>query len=92
MSSTHLNSSVSAIIQDEVLTVAARVGLSAEEACGVLLGPPCEDPYDPWHQDWNITVPDNKPPVVPIPDPKVPVDCNSVINTNNLLMSILFSV
>ena len=59
------------LLQDEVLSVAAEVGLSPREACGVVLGPTCEDPYDPWHQDWNISVPGSKPPIAPIPNPKV---------------------
>ena len=62
-----------AYIQEEVLTVFDKVALSAREICGYLIGPPCEDPYDPYHQYWNITIPGNKPPVEPIPDPKV---CN----------------
>ena len=59
------------IFQDEYLTVADEVGLSPREACGVLLGSSCGDPYDPWNQEWNITVPGNKPPIQPIPNPKV---------------------
>lgn len=51
--------------------MADRVGLSAREACGIIVGTSCEVPYDPWNQNWNITIPDNKPPVIPIPDPKV---------------------
>ena len=60
-----------AYTQDEVLSVAAQVGLSPREACSIVVGDSCEIPYDPWLQDWNITVPDDKPPVTPIPDPKV---------------------
>ena len=54
-----------------MLTVFDQVGLSDREVCGYLLGPTCDDSYDPYHQDWNITIPGNKPAVSPIPDPKV---------------------
>lgn len=53
------------------MTVFDQVALSDREICGYLLGPTCDDPYDPYHQSWNISIPGNKPPIVPIPDPKV---------------------
>ena len=58
-------------LQDEIFTVFSKVALSPKEVCGILLGPPCGDSYDPWDQEWKITVPGNKPPVVPVPPPKV---------------------
>ena len=57
--------------QDEVFTVFSKVALSPKEACGVLLGPPCGDGYNPWKQNWTVAVPEDKPPVTPIPLPKV---------------------
>ena len=59
------------LLQDEVFTVFSKVALSPKEVCGILLGPPCGDSYNPWDQEWNISVPGNKPPVTPIPPPKV---------------------
>jgi len=53
------------------LSVVDEVALSDREVCGFLLGSSCESPYDPYHQSWNISIPSNKPPVTPIPDPKV---------------------
>ena len=60
------------IIQDEVLTVFDKVGLSSDEVCNLLLGDSCAKGYDPWHQQWNVTIPGNKPPVTHIA-PKVRV-------------------
>ena len=48
-----------------------RVALSPDEACGILLGDKCSQEYDPWKQQWNILIPGGKPPVKPIPFPKV---------------------
>ena len=58
-------------LQTEVLTVVDQVALSPEEACGVLLGDKCTQDYDPFKQKWNILIPMGKPPVKPIPLPKV---------------------
>ena len=50
--------------KDEVLTVVATVGLNAEEACGIILGPTCATPYDPFNQTWSVKMSDTpKPPV-----------------------------
>lgn len=57
--------------QDEVFTVFSKVALSPKEACGILLGPLCGDGYNPWMQNWTVTVPENKPPITPVPPPKV---------------------
>ena len=57
--------------QDEVLTVVERVVLSPTEICGFVLGSSCAHFYNPFKQEWNVTVPGNKPPVVPVPPPKV---------------------
>lgn len=58
--------------KEEVLTIAYIVGLGRpKQACALLLGPSCEPLYNPWHQEWNVTIPSGKPPVSPIPDPKV---------------------
>ena len=48
------------------------VGLSPGEACAVVIGPSCETGYNPFDQPWNVTLPNtHKPPVNPIPPPKV---------------------
>ena len=58
--------------QDEVLSVFAQVALSPSEVCGILLGSSCGDPYNPWNQTWTVKLPPTpKPPVVPVPPPKV---------------------
>ena len=57
--------------QNEVLTVFDMVALSAKELCGLILGKSCETDYNPWDQEWNVTIPGNKPPVKPVPPPKV---------------------
>lgn len=64
-----------------MLTVFDQIALSDREICGYLLGPTCEDAYDPYHQNWNISIPGNKPPVVPIPDPKVRLAKNNYCST-----------
>ncbi len=69
------------LLQEEVLTVFDQIALSDREICGYLLGPTCEDAYDPYHQNWNISIPGNKPPVVPIPDPKVRLAKNNYCST-----------
>ena len=56
--------------KSEVLTVVDRVFLSPFEVCGSLLGPTCAHKRDP-SGFWNITIPEKKPPVKPIPPPKV---------------------
>lgn len=56
--------------RNEVLTVADKVFLSPSEVCGSLLGPTCAHKRDP-SEFWNITLPGKKPPVKPIPPPKV---------------------
>ena len=48
-----------------------RVVLSSREICGALLGPSCAKTYNPYDQEWNISIPDNKPPVTPVLPPKV---------------------
>lgn len=58
-------------IQDEVLTVIDRVGLSAREICGAIFGHSCAADYNPFDQPWNVSIPGNKPPVTPVPQPKV---------------------
>ena len=47
------------------------VGLSSSEVCGGYLGTNCGSSYDPWNQTWTISIPGNKPPVKPVPPPKV---------------------
>lgn len=56
--------------KNEVLTVADQVFLNPEEVCGLWLGPTCAHTRDP-SGFWNVTIPDKKPPVRPIPPPKV---------------------
>lgn len=54
----------------EVLTVTDKVFLNPSEVCGSLFGPTCAHRRDP-DEFWNITVPGKKPPVKPVPPPKV---------------------
>ena len=57
--------------QNEVLKVFDDVGLEPKEACGLILGPSCSAVRD-LYPDWNITLPKvPKPPVLPVPSPKV---------------------
>lgn len=58
--------------RNEVLTVTDKVFLSPSEVCGSLLGPTCAHKRDPY-EFWNITVPGKKPPVKPVPPPKVSI-------------------
>ena len=62
----------------EVLTVTDKVFLSPSEVCGSLFGPTCAHRRDPG-EFWNITVPGNKPPVKPVPPPKVRIDFYAVV-------------
>ena len=48
-----------------------RVALSTKEICGFVLGKSCASDYDPWDQEWNVTIPGGKPPVLPVNPPKV---------------------
>lgn len=52
------------VFQNEVLTVFERVGLSSDEACNIVIGDSCGKGYDPWHQNWSVPIPGDKPPVV----------------------------
>jgi sphingomyelin phosphodiesterase len=62
------------VLQDEVLTVFERVGLSSDEACNIVLGDSCSKGYDPWHQKWRVPIPGDKPPVTHhSPEPGSPV-------------------
>lgn len=56
--------------RSEALTVTDKVLLSPSEVCGNLFGPTCAHKRDP-SEFWNITVPGKKPPVKPVPPPKV---------------------
>lgn len=62
------------IIQDfkaEVLTVFDEFFLSPDEVCGLILGQSCAERPNP-DIFWNVTIPKTpKPPVRPIPPPKV---------------------
>ena len=56
----------------EFLTVVYSIAFGrAKQACALLLGPSCQHSYVPWNQHWNVSIPEGKPPVIPIPDPKV---------------------
>ena len=57
--------------QDEVLTVFEKVALGSQEICGLIIGPTCAHNYNPYDQEWNVTIPGNKPPVTPVTPPKV---------------------
>lgn len=55
----------------ELFGVVTKLALSPKEACGLLIGDGCGDPYDPFSM-WNVTLPDvPKPPVIP-PKPPAP--------------------
>lgn len=54
-----------------MLTVFEMVGLSSKEVCGFVLGKTCASDYNPWQQNWNVTIPGGKPPVTPVNPPKV---------------------
>lgn len=56
--------------KNEVLTVVDKVFLSPIQVCGNLLGPTCAHKRDP-SEFWNVTIPEKKPPIKPIPPPKV---------------------
>ena len=59
--------------QEEVVSVFAKLVLSNDEVCGLVIGDTCGTPYNPLG-DWNITFPSTpKPPVVPPQPPKVSV-------------------
>ncbi|XP_005101263.2 sphingomyelin phosphodiesterase [Aplysia californica] len=55
----------------EVIFVLRRLVLSPSEICGLVLGPSCGEPYDPW-DGWNVTLPSvpQPPPVYPSPPKK----------------------
>ena len=56
--------------KDEVLTVADTVGLNGDEICGIILGPSCAIPYDPYNQTWSVKLSNTpKPPVTQMPLP-----------------------
>ena len=56
--------------RDEVLTVINTVGLNGDEVCGIILGPSCATPYDPFNQTWSVKMPNTpKPPVTEMPLP-----------------------
>lgn len=59
----------------EALTVTDKVFLSPSMVCGSLFGPTCAHRRDPY-EFWNITVPGKKPPVKPVPPPKVSIIVN----------------
>ena len=55
-----------------MLSVFDQVALGPNEVCGILLGPSCGDPYNPWNQTWTVKLPPTPmPPLVPVPPPKV---------------------
>ena len=71
-------------LQDELFGVATRSVLSPKEACGLLIGDGCGDPYDPFSM-WNITLPDvPKPPIKP---PKPPAVSNIFVVTKSNILS-----
>lgn len=69
------------VLQTEVLTVFEMVGLSSKEICGFVIGETCASDYNPWQQNWNVTIPGGKPPVTPVNPPKV-CQCLCQISSN----------
>ncbi|CAL4147603.1 unnamed protein product, partial [Meganyctiphanes norvegica] len=56
---------------DEIMYIIRKLVISPAELCGLLLGPECGTPYNPY-EDWQITLPDvPKPPVTPPVQPDV---------------------
>ena len=47
------------------------VALGTEEICGFVVGKSCTSDYNPWQQNWNVTIPGGKPPVSPVSPPTV---------------------
>lgn len=63
------------MFKDEFVGVIEKLVLSPEEACGLVVGETCGNPYDP-EVMWNITLPNvPKPPVKPhvLPQPGSPI-------------------
>jgi sphingomyelin phosphodiesterase len=57
--------------KDEVLSVFDEIALGPNELCGIVIGPSCGSPYDPYNQTWTVKLPSTpKPPVKPVPPPK----------------------
>uniref|UniRef100_A0A1X7T6Y9 Sphingomyelin phosphodiesterase n=1 Tax=Amphimedon queenslandica TaxID=400682 RepID=A0A1X7T6Y9_AMPQE len=63
---------------DEVLYVFDHTALTTREICGTILNDKCGTIYDPFNQQWNVTIPGGKPPIKPYQPPKVN-------NTNKIL-------
>lgn len=61
--------SVISEFKNEVLSVIDEVFLDPNEVCGTLLGQTCAHSRDP-SRFWNVTIPEKKPAVKPIPPPK----------------------
>ena len=55
-----------------------KVALGAKEICGYVVGGSCATDYNPWQQNWNVTIPGGKPPVLPVPPPQVCSESNVV--------------
>lgn len=73
----------------EVLTVVDEVFLSPSEICGSLLGPSCAHKRDP-SEFWNVTIPDKKPPVKPIPPPKPGSPVSRVLQFSDIHLDFLY--
>ena len=64
------------------------VALSSKEICGFVIGKTCTSDYNPWQQNWNVTIPGGKPPIIPVNPPKVYI----YMNTDKLSYSVSQSV
>ena len=67
------------------------IALGPKEVCGAIIGGSCGHYYNPWQQNWTVTLPDKpKPPVKPLPEPKVSVCtiCLYVVAVTNYLIEV----
>ena len=54
-----------------MLYVFDHTALSTREICGTILNNKCGTIYDPFNQQWSVSIPGGKPPIKPYQPPKV---------------------
>ncbi|XP_077866831.1 sphingomyelin phosphodiesterase-like [Saccoglossus kowalevskii] len=70
--------------KDWFCAVITNLIVSPDEMCGLMLGPLCAKPYNPF-DEWNITFPDvPKPPVVPPSPPKLFSPTHRVLHLSDI--------
>lgn len=77
--------------KDEVLDVFDMVALSSREICGAIVGPSCATPYNPYDQEWNVSIPGNKPPITPTPPPKPGSPMNRILHLTDMHFDHLYT-